>query len=392
MKKNLITQCMISGTALMAMSITSQAAVEFYKTDDTSLSVDASFNTFYVSSDSDNDIGGTDRTQSRVKMGLLPNWVGFNFSKQMGGLKVGGRSSFWVTINDSNTGITSTGIDVRQFYGTVDGDFGQVLFGKDFTLFSRSNIFLDEMLAGYGAVNDTLGLIDGQGVSFGHIGSGYFYPFPHAQITYRSPDMGGFKLALGIVDPGSTTSDTGAGRTSEEKLPRFEGELTYSADLAEGTNLTAWVGFLQQSSESDNTSVADVDSQGVSYGVKYKMGGLSLHASGFTGEGLGFLLGPGTDAGLGLQFLISEGGKEVDSDGYVVQGAYTMGANRFVASYGETTVETATEWNNETTQVAWFHDINSVLRTVVEYNVNTLDIGGAEEETNTVAVGIIANF
>ena len=393
MNKKLIIRHMVSGATALAFSIPAMAAVEVYNQDDTTVSIDASFNTFFVRSDTDNELSGVDRTQSRVKMGLLPNWVGFNFSKQVGDLKVGGRSSFWVTINDSDTAVTSTGIDVRQFYATIDSDWGQVLFGKDFTLFSRSNIFLDEMLQGYGAVNDTLGLIDGQGVSFGHIGSGYHYPFPHAQITYRTPDFGGgFKLALGLIDPGNTTTDTGAGRSSEESLPRFEGELTYNTSFGDGNSVTAWLGFLQQSSESDAAGVDDVDSQGFSYGAKFKTGGFALNLSGFSGEGLGLLLGPATDSALGLQNLISENGKEVDSDGYVAQASYTMGAERFVVSYGETTVETSTEWNNSTSQVAWFHDINSVLRTVVEYNVNTLEIGSAEEETSTIALGLIANF
>ncbi|WP_269620943.1 porin [Zhongshania sp. BJYM1] len=393
MNKKLIIRHMISGATALAFSIPAMSAVEIYNEEETTVSIDASFNTFFVQSDTNNDITGVDRTQSRVKMGLLPNWVGFNFSKQVGDLKMGGRSSFWVTINDSDTAVTSTGIDVRQFYATIDGDWGQVLFGKDFTLFSRSNIFLDEMLQGYGAVNDTLGLIDGQGVSFGHIGSGYHYPFPHAQITYRTPELaGGFKIALGIIDPGNTTTDTGAGRSSEESMPRFEGEMTYNTALGEGNSLTAWLGFLQQSSDSQAVGVDDVDSQGLSYGVKFKTGGFAFNLSGFSGQGLGLLLGPATDAALGLQGLISESGSEVDSDGYVVQGSYTLGAERFVISYGETTVETATEWNNSTSQIAWFHDINSVLRTVVEYNVNTIEIGNNEEETSTIALGLVANF
>ncbi|QQD17892.1 porin [Spongiibacter nanhainus] len=393
MNKQLIIRHALVAASALACASPAFSAVELYNEADTSVSVDASFNTFFVRSDSDNEISGNDRTQSRVKMGLLPNWVGFNFSKKVDELTLGGRSSFWVTINDSDSAVTSTGIDVRQFYATVDGDFGQLLFGKDFTLFSRSNIFLDEMLQGYGAVNDTLGLIDGQGVSFGHIGSGYFYPFPHAQITYRTPEFaGGFKLALAVVDPGNATTDTNPGRTSEEEMPRFEGELTFTSSMGDGNTFTGWLGFLQQSSESDAAGVDDVDSSGLSYGAKVKLGSLSLHASGFSGEGLGLLLGPGTDAALGLQNLISENGSEVDSDGYVIQGAYTTGSERFVLSYGETTVETNAEWNNETTQVAWFHDVNAVLRTVVEYNVNTLDIGGAEEETSTMAFGLIANF
>ena len=83
-----------------------------------------------------------------------------------------------------------------------------MLFGKDFGLFSRSNILLDEMLSGYGQVSDVLGLVDGGGVSFGNIGTGYPYPFPTSQITYRSPEMSGLRIAAGIMDPVDTTEDT----------------------------------------------------------------------------------------------------------------------------------------------------------------------------------------
>jgi hypothetical protein len=181
---------------VLAISVPASAEIVLYDKEETTFGVDGSFNTFYVYSDSDNEFTGTDRKQSRVKMGFLPNWIGFNFSKQVGDLKLGGRSSFWVTINDSDDlnggthGITDTGIDVRQFYATVGSDWGQVLIGKDFGLFSRSNIFLDEILQGYGNVSDTFGLIDGANVSFGNIGTGYIYPMPAAQITYRTPDLG----------------------------------------------------------------------------------------------------------------------------------------------------------------------------------------------------------
>ena len=164
---------------ILAFSQSASAAITLYDKEGTTFGVDGFFNTFYVTSSSDNEIGDTDRDQARIKMGFLPNYIGFNFSKQVGDLKLGGRSSFWVSINDSDdqTGggdskVTDTGIDVRQFYGTVDAAWGQVLIGKDFSLFNRSNIFLDEILLGYGNVSDTLGLVDGGGVSFGNIGSG----------------------------------------------------------------------------------------------------------------------------------------------------------------------------------------------------------------------------
>ncbi|MEG3765412.1 porin [Alteromonas sp. 14N.309.X.WAT.G.H12] len=353
------------------------------------VSVDASFNTFYANSSTDSEITGIERDQSRVKMGFLPNWLGMNFSKDINGLKVGGRSSFWVSINDSNSGLTSTGIDVRQFYATVGANWGEILIGKDFTLFNRSNIFMDEMLQGYGNVNDTLGLIDGQGVSFGNIGSGYTYPFPTAQITYRSPEFGGgFKLAVGLIDPSNTSTDDGANRESEESRPRIEAELTYTTKFDDGM-FNAWVGFLNQTTESDIEG--DVDSNGVSYGAKVNLGSFALHASGFSGDAIGFLLGP-TDNALDLQSLLYEEGDEVESSGYLVQGSYKTTNNRFVLSYGNTEVETETPWEMDATQAAWFYNVNSNVTFVLEYSMNEISIGDATEDTDTIAIGGIVNF
>jgi hypothetical protein len=373
---------------VLAISVPASAEITLYDKEGTTFSTDGSFNTFYVYSDSDKNeemeaLGFPDREQSRVKMGFLPNWIGFNFSKQVGDLKLGGRSSFWVTINDSDNNLTETGIDVRQFYGTVGSNWGQVLIGKDFTLFSRSNIFQDEILQGYGNVSDTLGLIDGNGVSFGNIGTGYIYPFPSAQITYRTPDLAGFKLAVGLIDPSRTTDAP----DSEEKLPRFEGELTYNREIGNGS-VNAWVGFLTQTSESD--TAGDIDSQGVSYGIKGKIAGLTLMASGFQAEGVGFLLGPGADTTLGLP--ITEAGDEVDSNGYLLQASYIFGSSRVVASYGENELETDDEWNNETMTLAYFYAINDNLSLVGEYNINEISIGSAEEETKTIALGGIVRF
>lgn len=395
MKSAQFLRGLVVSLVILAIGVPASAAITLYDKDDTTFSTDGSFNTFYVHSDSDKNaemealLGVPDRKQSRVKMGFLPNWIGFNFSKKVGDLQLGGRSSFWVTINDSDDlnggthGITDTGIDVRQFYGTVGGDWGQVLFGKDFTLFSRSNIFLDEILQGYGNVSDALGLIDGANVSFGNIGTGYIYPMPSAQITYRSPDLAGFKLAVGLIDP----SRVPAAGDAEEELPRIEGELTYSYDLDNG-NITAWGGFLYQESESD--SAGDVESTGFSYGVKARIAGIGLHASGFDAEGVGLLLGPGVDTVLAIP--VSENGDEVDSSGYLLQASYIFGSSRVVASYGENELEASTEWENETTTGAYFYAVNDNLSLVAEYNINEISIGNAEEETDTIALGVILNF
>lgn len=357
----------IAMMAAMGTSAGANAAIELYNEDGTSFSVDGYFNAFYVNRDDK----VADVRNSDVKMGFLPNTIGFNFSKEMGDLTLGGRSSFWSTINDSLQSPTDTAIDVRQLYATVDGSFGQVLIGKDFGLYARSNIFLDEILMGFGSP----GAATGTGVSFGNIRTGYPYPNPSAQITYRTPDMGGLNVAAGIFEPANTTP----GAQSEQSAPRFEAEVTYSADL-NGVALTGWVNGRHQSSENATTKI---DSQGVGYGVKAAVAGLSLTASGFTSKG-------------DVPVLITDGAlaSEEDADGYLVQASYTLGANRFVLSYGETDSDQG-NFETENTSVAVFHDVNSNFKLVAEYNMfeqETKSTGVKTADANTLALGAVVMF
>jgi predicted porin len=350
----------------MGASAGADAAVEIYNQDGTSFSVDGYFNAFYVNREDKL----ADTRNSDVKMGFLPNTIGFNFSKEMGELTLGGRSSFWSTINDSLQSPTDTAIDVRQLYATVDGSFGQVLIGKDFGLYARSNIFLDEILMGFGSPGAPTG------VSFGNIRTGYPYPNPSAQITYRTPDLGGLNIAAGIFEPANTTPGAG----SEQSAPRIEAEVTYSADL-NGVSLTGWVNGRSQSSENDTDSV---DSTGLGYGLRASVAGFSLTGSGFTSEGDVPVLISDTSATIG----------EEDADGYLVQGSYTLGANRFVLSYGETDSDQA-DYETENTSIAVFHDVNSNFKLVAEYNMfeqTTKSTGADAADIDTLALGAVVTF
>ncbi len=368
MKSTKLLSTILSCLVVLAISVPASAAITLYDKDETTFSVDGYFNVFYANSKAD----VADTQQARVKMGFLPNTIGFNFSKQVGALKMGGRSSFWVTIDDDSP--TDTPIDVRQFYGTVDGAFGQILIGKDFGLFGRSNIFLDEILLGFGK---TQGL-DKSGVSFGNIGSGYPYPTPEAQITYRTPDLSGFKLAVGLFDPAAT--NTGTNR--EESIPRIEAEATYTLAY-DGGSLTAWFGGMTQTSESDTS--ADVDSQGFHGGIKAGLAGFSLHASGFSGEGISIL---GAFAG--------GGNADLDAQGYLLQGSYTVDKVRLVGSYGitEQDIAASSETNDdETITAAVFYSYNSNLILVADYTLGeTTSAGVKQEEISTLALGAVIMF
>ncbi|MFW1677761.1 porin [Pontibacter sp. JAM-7] len=372
---------LLAAAVAMGISAQASAAIELYNTDGTTFSVDGYFNTFYVHSSTDDETGlGVDRDQSRVKMGFLPNYIGFNFSKQIDDLTIGGRSSFWVSINDSDAVRadaqgrgeslgTDSGIDVRQFYATVDGSFGQVLVGKDFGLFGRAIILGDELLIGYGQSSDTLGLIDGGNVSFGNIGSGYTYPFPKAQITYRSPVNNGFQFAIGAMDPNKQLAGN-----SEESAPRFETELTYTSDM-----FSANLSGLFQSSDDTSGAGEDVDTTGFAGGIKVKAGGFALGLSATHTEGTGI-------AGLDT-LIVSE---DVETDSYLAQLSYTAGATRFVLSYGESETDNGvTSSDYENTAVGIFHSVNSNLILIGEYNITEVE---DVEENDTIALGAVVTF
>ncbi|PXX93522.1 porin [Marinobacter vulgaris] len=374
----------IAMAAAMGASTGANAAIELYSEDGTSFSVDGYFNAFYVSRD--DDLSGN--SDSTVKMGFLPNTIGFNFAKDMGDIVLGGRSSFWTTINDSMDNPTDTAIDVRQFYATADGDFGQLLIGKDFGLYARSNIFLDEILMGFGSP----GLSSG-GVSFGNIRTGYPYPTPSAQITYRAPAMGGLNIAVAIMEPASTTSDPNPtdpfNNDNFQEAPRFESEISYATSLG-GVDLTAWLNGRYQKSETESTNES-ITTEALGYGVKASIAGFSFHASGFTSEGDNPVL-----------LINAPLASEEDADGFLVQGSYSFGANRVAVSYGETDADAnglgaagLGDFETENTTIGFFHDVNSNFKLVAEYNMFEQEVksSGAEAaDMDTIAVGAVITF
>lgn len=380
---------LLVGLSTLGLGTVAEAEIMLYDKDQTTFSTDGYVNAFYVNSDVDRAGEQYDRRQARVKMGFLPNYLGFNMGKQVDDLKLGARASFWVTINDSETNGTDTAIDVRQFYGTVaNPEWGEVLIGKDFGLFARSNILLDEMLAGYGQVSDSLGLVDGGGVSFGNIGSGYPYPFPSSQITYRSPVMDGLRVAVGILDPVDTNDSSALGK-AYQKNPRTESEITYQFDLG-GAKFYSWLNGSYQTSDNTDPSVQSVTSKGLGYGLQAKMGGLSLTGSGFQAKGINpFFTNNAGEATL----------RNVDSKGYLLQGSYKVGKNRLALSYGKTKDDgngvVGSGADYQTRGVALFHDINDNLKLVAEYNQFEIDghrTNAQNENTDTFAVGAVLTW
>ncbi|GAA0785364.1 porin [Marinobacterium sediminicola] len=358
-----MTTKLLPAMIALGMAAQAQAGITLYDQEGTTFSADGLLNAFYTYQDQG------DQQVSRVRMGFLPNYIGFNVTKEADGLKLGGRSSFWVTINDSNnlnedSTKTDTGIDVRQFYATVDGEFGQVLFGKDFGLYARSNIFNDELLLGVGfAPKGTAG------TTFGNITTGYPYANPNAQITYRTPEVNGFKLAVGILDP---NYDFTPGNTRYSEDPRLEAELTYGTKF-DGGHFNAWISAAVGETTTAATDTT-VDAHGVAYGAQIGYGGLKLTVSGFDQQGIP------------TSFASNNLSTEAESDGYLVQTSYTYNSVRGVLSHGNVD-NNGTE--SELNAAGLFYSINDNLQLVAEYSVYEAD---GNDDIDTIAMGAVLTW
>ncbi|MCP1495603.1 hypothetical protein J2Y86_000310 [Pseudomonas migulae] len=74
---------LIASLSTLGLSSMAEAEIMLYDKDQTTFSTDGYINAFYVNSDVDRAGDQYDRRQARVKMGFLPNYLGFNMGKQV---------------------------------------------------------------------------------------------------------------------------------------------------------------------------------------------------------------------------------------------------------------------------------------------------------------------
>lgn len=364
------------------------AAVGGTTEDGWAYSIDGNVNAFLVYEDSDGRpagvIGGTledDAQATRIRTGLLPAAIGFNIETPMeNGLKGGARIGFYPQIQNARTkNQFGSQIDLREAFATVEGGFGELLAGRALSLFLGQNILTDMTLHGVGVQ----GGVAGGGTTLGRIGYGYVYPQFNAQMRYTTPDMGGFKLAVGLFDP-SQIATAEAVSADATDMPRFEFELL--ADDVAGTGITAWLNGMYQEAEFAATGET-VDANGIGLGVQWAMGGLSLMASGYSGQALGTTLMLDTDS-------LSADGQERDNDGFIAQATYAMGATKYGISYGESSADQAgndpaTVLDTQSSlTLGVYHDFTSWFKVVGEVtNAENEWFDGSSQDSNIFTVG-----
>lgn len=389
--------------------------------------------------------GSSSKDTSRVMSGLLPSFFSFNArSPTVNGLTGSARISFAPSIQNANVKNTAAGtvnpaigaplgtsstrfdvqgstVDVREVFFNVDGGFGTLSVGRALSLYQRQNYLKSMTTYGVGVAAAP----GNGGISMGSIGYGYLYPNYEARISYKTPDVHGIQVEVGMFDPSTV------GPFTKTPDPRLEAEATFATPF-KGGSFNLWGGGLYQSAVaalgvldpiSGAATRGSVDVWGSHGGAQLQYQGFELMGSAYYGKGLGSnlmmssynpSLGTVYSGGLGLDWTGNLKQARLDY-GFVAQGSYTFqGRTKVGVMYGETLQrETAQDqWcryagtlssgaagcgaltNVGTIQAqrAWtvgvYHDVTSWFKVVGEYTLpEDIYHGNIRQTSNVFAIG-----
>jgi hypothetical protein len=214
---------------------------------------------------------GEDRSSS-ISNGLLPAALAIGAATTQKGYDLAVTFGFYpgISTNDGspnlqqgasllNTGLGTTGLDIRQVFMTFGNDsMGTFMLGRNIGLFGADAILGDMTLPGVGAGNGNYATP--ANTSLGSIGLGYIYTDWLAQINYTTPDFNGLKFTIGIFDPLEPIVQ--GTPTPPESSPGVHGKVAYKSGPV----------YLF----GDNGAGQERDSDGFLAQVTYKFGDLKL--------------------------------------------------------------------------------------------------------------------
>jgi hypothetical protein len=170
--------------------------------------------------------------------------------------------------------------DFREAYFKVENPrWGSILLGRSLSLFSRGATEIT-YLYGFAYSLGVPATVDNVGPGVGHIGFGVLAANYAPGVVYTTPNLVGFRLALGLFDPNSL-----AGQWDRTQWARPEAELSF--DWKSNTALVhlfangAWQKVYQSLSPRSETVY------GGGYGARIEVGPVHLGLAAHYGRGLG---------------------------------------------------------------------------------------------------------
>jgi len=339
-----------------------------------------------------------DRSSANITTGLLPNYLSVSGKTRQNDVDVG----FTISINPgaSTTASGNQGPqqENRQAFLTFgDASWGSIKLGKDLGIFASDAILNDMTLLGVGS---GAGGLAGNTTTTGRIGTGFIYADWKSQVAYSSPNWNGFSFTVGVTQawnaqnvagllpPSATNTDRGG------SSPAFEGKASYewTGDVAG----KVWVSGISQKVENLGPGLGDERANAWDIGTTINLAGFGLTGYYYDGSGIGqtVQLNGGFDAA----------GNDRDSDGWYVQGTYTIPGvgTKLGVSYGKSTLDgNSGEIFNEVEDKMWtvgaYHPLTKHLNLVAEYSdvkseINGTPLGSFEAKAKTVSLGAILFF
>ena len=345
---------------------------------------------------------GNNDSISNITTGLLPNYLSVSGKTRQNDLDVG----FTISINpgSSTTAAGKQGPqqENRQAFVTFgDKSWGSIKLGKDLGIFASDAILNDMTLLGVGS---GAGGLAGNTTTTGRIGTGFMYADWKSQVAYSSPNWNGFSftggvtqawnaIAVGSVGGSATNTDRGG------SSPAFEAKASY--EWAGDFGGKVWVSGISQKVDNLSTGVKGVttDDRASAYdiGGTVNVAGFGLTGYYYNGNGIGqtVQLNHGFDAK----------GNSRDSDGYYVQGTYTLPGvgTKLGLSYGRSKLdgnsgETLDSLKDSMWTVGAYHPITKHLNLVAEYSDvkskfdRTGSLSDRDAKAKTIALGAILFF
>jgi hypothetical protein len=222
---------------------------------------------------------------SRIRSGFVGTQIDFGASNKLGEtVNAQALVGVWVNGIDSNKGTPplNKDVDVREAWGSIDGNFGRFVFGRAFSIFGSASGEVNNYAYAYAVGHPCLA--DTSTIACGSVGAGPLYAGFNAQLRYESPRLSGFELQVSLEDPSSLPD------YHITRLPRFEGELGYQVHLSGGNQIVVkGQGLAQQLGKLNATRDGTISTTawGVMGAARLELGLIKLGGGAWTGKGLG---------------------------------------------------------------------------------------------------------
>lgn len=284
------------------------------------------FPVFLVGSNhEDYSIGNSDQFSTRIMSGFNPANLTFSITAPtQKGLTVSGI----VQINThlQGPGIQNDGLfESRIAQIKIAGDFGTIHAGKGFGIFNSTSIGDHGSGLGVGR----FGGPDAADATLGRIGTGYTYANFNPRVTYTTPEINGFTIKAGLINPEKPNGSGNRSADLETATPRIEAQIHYNRAFDFG-DIQFWSSGLYQN--------VDVISQDFSYafsgwelGSKLQTGALTLLGSYSLTNSIGAdgLIGLNISGGTGLDQA------DVNASQWYLEATYDFKDILIGGSYGE---------------------------------------------------------